>query len=345
VANTNQVVLRDAFERRDIPLLTRSLDQVRTNPGIVAVRLFDPDGKVVASSGHALAPTSPDGWSFRRNGFGVLTAPIAEGDRVLGSVTQEFDLARLVPQLTRPIPYTDGAVTITDRSGRVILTTDRNHRDDDIRAAAPVADTDLRLVVSAAASAAAAPAAALVWKLGGILFALLGVLALAYAVMVRGRRRLERTAGDAIELAHRDPLTGLANRRAFDEKLEDTMASPGRCGVIAVDMDGLKTLNDRDGHLAGDQGIRAVANALTSVMRPDDFVARIGGDEFVVVLPEVSAGEAMRVAERIRVAVSDVHLSVSCGVAHGPNHTVVALMGVADERLYNAKRTPVAQST
>ena len=100
-----------------------------------------------------------------------------------------------------------------------------------------------------------------------------------------------------------DPLTGLLNRRALDRDLRRERARASRYGrrfsVMVVDLDGLKTVNDRDGHLAGDLYLRSLADALRQILRSGDEAYRIGGDEFVVLLPETGESRADVVAARV----------------------------------------------
>lgn len=148
-----------------------------------------------------------------------------------------------------------------------------------------------------------------------------------------------------------DPLTGLANRAHFLETLQRELRRAVRhsreLAVLIVDVDGLKTYNDRHGHLAGDEVLKAVARALQQERRGEELVARFGGDEFMVLLPETTEAGAMVVAERLRRAVAEARwpqhstpMTVSIGIATFPleGHTVAALLAVADRRLYEAKR-------
>ena len=125
------------------------------------------------------------------------------------------------------------------------------------------------------------------------------------------------------ETALRDELTGLGNRRAFNERLAEERARHGdltRIALVLLDLDGLKTINDRGGHAAGDQALRTAADAIRIAIREGDAAFRLGGDELAVVLDGVDATVAMLVAARIRSAVSDLSggaLSLSAGVALG----------------------------
>lgn len=148
-------------------------------------------------------------------------------------------------------------------------------------------------------------------------------------------------------LAVSDPLTGLANYRRFIDVLEVELERSGRTGrsfaVLLLDLDGLKKINDRLGHLVGTRAISRVADVLRSHCRSIDTAARYGGDEFVLVLPETSAeaakGVARRVSERLANDGEQPALTVSLGVAMYPQDgvTIEALLSAADRALYKMK--------
>lgn len=149
-------------------------------------------------------------------------------------------------------------------------------------------------------------------------------------------------------LAGTDPLTGIANRRAFEQALERELARHERTrqgfAVLLLDLDDLKPLNDTHGHAAGDRAIRTVAQCCEETLRKTDLVARLGGDEFAVLLPGADEGIAYSVARRIRIAVEDVTvcgvpLRISIGasvVRPGPDGDD-DIMGRADTALYAEK--------
>jgi diguanylate cyclase (GGDEF)-like protein len=170
------------------------------------------------------------------------------------------------------------------------------------------------------------------------------------------------------ELSMVDGLTGVANRRRFDEelarelgRLQRTQVAIGVEGVssrqpvlslILIDVDAFKAYNDHLGHLAGDECLRAIAGALRSaVRRPGDFLARYGGEEFAILLPETDIEGAESVGERILDAVAQLamphpaspaaaYVTVSCGIAESSEDcegAAQALIACADEALYRAK--------
>ena len=153
------------------------------------------------------------------------------------------------------------------------------------------------------------------------------------------------------DLALRDPLTGLLNHRASQERLEAKLARARRedcpVAIVALDIDYFKGINDRSGHAAGDEALRLVAQAIVSELRPADFCGRVGGDEFIVVLFGVDARQAAKVVARVRAAVAaidvlsgDHHLAISAGIAEFPRHAAnsTELLRMADEAMYWSKR-------
>ncbi len=161
---------------------------------------------------------------------------------------------------------------------------------------------------------------------------------------------LRQQTRDVLHLAHTDPLTGLANRRTLRNALDRELARASRyghpCAVLVLEIDRFKEVNDRFGHLAGDEALRKVAATLTGSCRATDTLARFGGDEFVVVLPHATAEEAYRVGERICRDVEEFtllrgfHLTLSAGLAVYPSggETSQALLDAADRAMYVVKR-------
>lgn len=158
---------------------------------------------------------------------------------------------------------------------------------------------------------------------------------------------LGRQVDALADLARTDPLTGLRNQRAFEERLAEEIARSGRYGgplsLLIADVDGLKAVNDRSGHHAGNLALRAVADAMRKDARQTDLTARIGGDEFALLAPNTIAGEATALGDRIRRLVAEqdaVPVTISVGVATlgtaRPN--AETLLEAADAALYEAKR-------
>lgn len=168
--------------------------------------------------------------------------------------------------------------------------------------------------------------------------------------------RLQRARDIAEQAAREDPLTGLGNRRALEEAVDQLLTHPARGdrtsdvvvhSLLLFDVDGFKSVNDSYGHLVGDRVLRAVAGALSSHARADDVLVRLGGDEFVVLAPGASADAAANLVARMRAGVDAVdwdalapglELRVSIGVATtGPDIGLADLVGVADTAMYASK--------
>ena len=178
------------------------------------------------------------------------------------------------------------------------------------------------------------------------LLALVALMLLTLA-LARPLLRTFRWTEEQASEARIDSLTGLANRRAVEEILAAEISRAQRfahqLAVVLLDLDHFKDINDSFGHAAGDVMLRAVSRLLTSLARQGDTVARWGGEEFVVVLPETDLAGAQRFAERLRRtieahSVGEMRTSASGGVATMlPEDTVEELLGAADQALYQAK--------
>lgn len=157
-------------------------------------------------------------------------------------------------------------------------------------------------------------------------------------------------------LALTDPLTGLPNRRAFEQVLEREVEKTRRLrtlfALLILDVDHFKAINDRHGHVAGDEALRAVANILRSTARKVDFPSRLGGDEFAVLLPDTAEGDAPFVVRRIQRALDDYNqtaaivLSISIGARIVDPLAPETILADADRAMYDAKaRSQAADET
>jgi len=167
---------------------------------------------------------------------------------------------------------------------------------------------------------------------------------------ISDRKELEQ---ELAEMATRDPLTGLLNRRELSRLLEEELQRAKRyqrpMAVLWIDFDHFKDINDTFGHAAGDSVLKSASKLLQDRVRSVDWVGRFGGEEFVIVLPEMDVTEAKDTAERLRYLISTVPqplgngdtvpLTMSVGVAVYPSHglTAAQLRAAADRAMYRAK--------
>jgi len=185
-------------------------------------------------------------------------------------------------------------------------------------------------------------------EIGMLIDATLLALALAYQLRVGHEERLR-----AERLAQLDPLTGLNNRRAFYDKTSPCWNNALRhqhdTSVMLLDIDLFKQINDAHGHAHGDEVLQALADILKQSVRQGDILARWGGEEFIVFLPETSMQEATALAERLRTAIADMRIpresgatavTASFGIAQLERNqsTLDALIASADECLYQSKQ-------
>lgn len=177
-------------------------------------------------------------------------------------------------------------------------------------------------------------------------------LAEAMAYTESALQELQRTNQELGHLAATDPLTGADNRRRFMERVEIEIGRTKRGGapfsVLALDLDNFKSINDRFGHQVGDDILKSFVEKCLDSIRPYDGVARVGGEEFMILLPQTSLEGAHVIAERLRstVANSSFHglprstvVTVSIGVSQSgrDGDTIEAILRTADQRLYHAK--------
>ncbi|MGZ4412528.1 MAG: diguanylate cyclase [Gaiellaceae bacterium] len=158
-----------------------------------------------------------------------------------------------------------------------------------------------------------------------------------------------RTHSELERLATTDDLTGIANRRRFREQLERELVAMNRhrlsLSLLLFDLDGFKEINDTYGHQLGDEVLKSVARALVEGCRQNDVVARIGGDEFAVLLPCTPSDDALRVGLKLQAAIAlsraDVPLSACFGVGSVEPGKNADLLADADKLLYKAKSSRV----
>jgi diguanylate cyclase (GGDEF)-like protein len=163
---------------------------------------------------------------------------------------------------------------------------------------------------------------------------------------------LHRQADQLVKIAHTDPLTGLANRRHLFERLESEFSRAQRyrrpfC-LLYIDMDGFKAINDQFGHLFGDEILRGSARAMQAVLRATDLLARIGGDEFAVLLPETDLVGSEHVANKLRKSLTaygsqlspslpSLTLSIGVGQIGDDDDAIEDILSRADKAQYLAK--------
>jgi diguanylate cyclase len=204
-----------------------------------------------------------------------------------------------------------------------------------------------RAIGPALAAAGVVGLAVLLGAAVGLPAVLLAVPAAVAAGMLR--LRLDAREKGLKVLTQLDALTGLGNRRLLHERLSYEIVRHTRhrrrFSLLALDLDGFKSVNDRFGHLAGDEILREIARALQRTVRDQDTVVRFGGDEFCVLAPESGWEDAERLAERLRFAVEHAvqgldTLGVSIGYAVFPEHgwTPEQLLARADAAEIDVKR-------
>jgi len=158
--------------------------------------------------------------------------------------------------------------------------------------------------------------------------------------------QLQKRAERLLNESQTDPLTGLANRRTMDRWMAEWIGGQKPFSVVMLDIDHFKKVNDTYGHQTGDEVLRFLARNMLAYLRKDDCCCRYGGEEFAILLPETTAEEAFKIAERIRTnmetAISPTGgpITISCGVAAYPDdaETAQGLLEAADTALYEAKR-------
>lgn len=196
------------------------------------------------------------------------------------------------------------------------------------------------------------------WQVDDIIFVLfvLGIVWIIYGFRryqdvsreIKARRSAEM---EARNLARHDPLTGLPNRRFFAEKLDECLHNASetqRVAILMLDLDGFKLVNDTHGHAVGDRALREFSDRVSVILRSDEVLARIGGDEFAIIMPKIdSLDEPTNLARRIAATVAEpfmidnaaAEFGVGVGIAIAPNDGTNPdeLLKRADRALYRAK--------
>lgn len=200
------------------------------------------------------------------------------------------------------------------------------------------------LVYGALLFARAPLSAVAAWWLVGM-----GTLLVGAIVIMVMRARVELLIARLYSAARTDPLTKLSNRRGFRELLDLELERARRGGttmaVLAGDLDNFKDVNDRSGHMVGDTALQRVARLLSEGKRQIDTAARVGGEEFALILPDTGRNGALALAERLRRTLAEqfagdpTPLTISFGLSVYPEHgeTAAALLHAADQALYGAK--------
>lgn len=187
------------------------------------------------------------------------------------------------------------------------------------------------------------PHASWAWLAFDLVLPLLGLL------LLRALAERDVALRELAEQAVTDPLTGLRNRRGFLAEAEAALARCARAGqaaaVVMVDLDRFKSINDRHGHPAGDAVLRATAASLRAGLRAGDVAGRLGGEEFVLLLPDADLDAAIATADRLRAALTAAvphpgggRVTASFGVAPVEGLDVSPALSAADEALYRAKQ-------
>lgn len=196
------------------------------------------------------------------------------------------------------------------------------------------------------------------WLLRATLFILVLLGLFIFRPMVRQVRRdmeaLEKANEQLENLAELDPMTGLLNRRGLKRALSHEIGRSDRKGeqvlILIVDVDDFKSINDAWGYAVGDIVLKEIANKLKSRLRATDYIARIGGDEFMILLPNTRSAEGMQIAQKIRLSVSGkvislatgespfITVSMGVGIASKENPSIDALISQIYPALVNSKR-------
>ena len=297
------------------------------------------------------------------------------GRRVLSGA---FDVSTtpLSDHLENALPYGGGEVYLVDSSnalvasnlplarflrtldgadhglaaGTALATSGRYQRDGAWRwfTTSPVLGSSLVMIASAPEDSLYLPVSGIAEWLPWVVIVVLGF---GSVYTVRVLFALHRSREDYVLLSRVDPLTGVSNRRALSDQaqrvLSEARATREPVAVLMIDLDRFKSINDTLGHEAGDEVLRVVTARIRNALRADDLLGRWGGEEFVAILPGASMAQALEVADRVRLSVSDSPIVVqaapckvtaSVGCAITIDEDIDHVLGRADGAMYRAKR-------
>lgn len=148
----------------------------------------------------------------------------------------------------------------------------------------------------------------------------------------------ERLVVEARQGAQLDALTGLLNRSGWNQRLVAAVNGKGEIAIGIADLDFLKRINDSKGHLAGDELLKLAAKTLLSALRSNDCVARVGGDEFAIMVQDITKDEAHAMQERLKLALSRANIKMSIGLAFlSECGSLEEAIAIADARMYEDK--------
>jgi diguanylate cyclase (GGDEF)-like protein len=172
-----------------------------------------------------------------------------------------------------------------------------------------------------------------------------GILRLLVGIVAASMHRAREHEGLTLRALH-DPLTGLANRSRLEGAIEDGIKAQRPFGIVFIDLNGFKRINDEQGHAAGDRMLRLVASTIASSIRDRDLAARLGGDEFVILLDGVRSREAaVEAVQRLQACFQRNEISASAGLATHPEDgtSVATLLAHADAAMYVEKGRVAAE--
>ena len=172
-----------------------------------------------------------------------------------------------------------------------------------------------------------------------------------HSELIKMKEKLEEQSKELYQLAITDPLTGLMNRRELQKQItraiNQVSRNPSTFALLSIDIDFFKRVNDTHGHQEGDKALIHLANILKEKRRTNDIVARVGGEEFVLLLPDINEENAYKLAESLRKkvkqeSVNDIYITISIGVVvsnEDEKRSADELLKLSDDALYSSKNT------